>query len=167
MSMNPHRGLLHHLNIVVSDVVRASRFYGPVLAYLGYERTGFSHEGEWPYEDWKPWKLEAPHELSISQAPKGMATESSPGRVPGSFTHLAFCAADREDVDRFYREVLVPLGQAGLCTVENAPGECPEYAPGYYATFFFDPDGIKYEFVFTPGYGERKRLRESGTGAKP
>jgi hypothetical protein len=34
--MNPHRGLLHHLNINVSNVLRSALFYGPVLRYLGY-----------------------------------------------------------------------------------------------------------------------------------
>jgi hypothetical protein len=33
---------------------------------------------------------------------------------------------------------------------------CPEYCQGYYATFFFDPDGLKYEFVFKPMEGAVK-----------
>jgi len=32
----------------------------------------------------------------------------------------------------------------------DAPAEYPEYAPGYYAVFFADPDGLKLEFVHTP-----------------
>ncbi len=55
-------------------------------------------------------------------------------------------------MDRFYVTVLVPLAKAGLCTIEDPPVDCPEYGEGYYATFFHDPDGIKFEFVITPGY---------------
>ena len=32
--MNPHRGLLHHLNIVVSELSRSAPFYGAVLAKI-------------------------------------------------------------------------------------------------------------------------------------
>jgi catechol 2,3-dioxygenase-like lactoylglutathione lyase family enzyme len=33
--------------------------------------------------------------------------------------------------------------------IENEPQEWP-YVPGYYATFFHDPDGVKLEVVFVP-----------------
>ena len=44
----------------------------------------------------------------------------------------------------------LPLGAstAGF-EIENEPQEWP-YVPGYYATFFRDPDGIKLEVVFVP-----------------
>ena len=33
-------------------------------------------------------------------------------------------------------------------TIVSAPREYPEYVPkGYYAVFFKDPDGLKYEVV--------------------
>lgn len=32
----------------------------------------------------------------------------------------------------------------------SAPKELPHHAPGYYAAFFFDPDGIKLEVVYEP-----------------
>ena len=34
--------------------------------------------------------------------------------------------------------------------VLDAPAEYPHYAPGYYAVFFADPDGLKLEFVHMP-----------------
>ena len=37
---------------------------------------------------------------------------------------------------------------ATAATIVAAPREYPEYSPpGYYAVFFKDPDGIKYEIV--------------------
>jgi hypothetical protein len=32
----------------------------------------------------------------------------------------------------------------------DAPAEYPQYAPGYYAVFFADPDGLKLEVVYEP-----------------
>lgn len=32
----------------------------------------------------------------------------------------------------------------------DPPADYPHYAPGYFAVFFCDPDGIKLEYVFTP-----------------
>jgi glyoxylase I family protein len=142
--MNPFRGALHHMNINVSDLKRSSKFYGPLFRYLGYDRTDFQHEGEWAFEDWKRWLEGTPHEISIVQA----------------HGNIAFCAEDREDVDRLHREVLAPLEKEGLCIVENAPCDCPEYGDGYYATFFLDPDGLKYEFVINPNYFTKKRARD-------
>lgn len=161
--MNPHRGLLHHININVFDVKRSAKFYGPLLAYLGYERTDFNHEGENAFEDWKHWLEGTPHEISIVQATEGTRFDKAERHAVGRHNHIAFCANDRDDVDRLYREVLVPLEQAGLCVVEDPPCECPEYDAGYYATFFFDPDGLKFEFVVNPGYFRMRNARVGKT----
>lgn len=151
-----HRGLLHHIIITVSNVPRSSGFYGPLFRFLGCEIAGQSEK----YEDWKRWDHDTPHELSIVQADSRLAHI---GHVPGAVGHhhhLAFCALDREDVDRLYNAVLIPLAEAKLCSIEDAPCDCPEYGEGYYATFFRDPDGLKYEFVFNPNHS--KRSREAG-----
>jgi catechol 2,3-dioxygenase-like lactoylglutathione lyase family enzyme len=44
------------------------------------------------------------------------------------------------------------LSGAGT-TIESGPEEY-EYTPGYYAVFFYDPDGIKLELLHRPGYWE-------------
>jgi glyoxylase I family protein len=58
--------------------------------------------------------------------------------------HLAFEASSREMVDERFRWAL----EQGAA-IENEPREWP-YLPGYYATFFHDPDGLKLEVVFVP-----------------
>ena len=66
--------------------------------------------------------------------------------VPGAPTrnlHLAFAAPDRNAVDAFHRAG-VDAGHAS----NGAPGERPEYHPGYYAAFLTDPDGHNLEAVF-------------------
>jgi glyoxylase I family protein len=150
--MNIHRGLLHHLIIRVSDVARSAQFYGPVFRYLGYELAGQSER----FQDWKRWEFDTPHEISIVQADPALAAVRHVRFAVGHHDHLAFCAADRADVDRLYHEVLSPLVNQGLCTVEDAPCDCPEYGEGYYATFFLDPDGLKYEFVYNPNHAIKR-----------
>ena len=150
--MNP-RGLLHHLIINVSDVSRASPFYGGMFRYLGYELAGSQYGEDYEYEDWRRTDLETPHEISIVTANPAFAEVRHYRGAVGHHHHLAFCAADREDVDRFHEEVLVPLAAKGLCTISDAPCDCPEYGEHYYATFFSDPDGLKYEFVVTGSQG--------------
>jgi glyoxylase I family protein len=156
--VNPHRGLLHHLNIVVSDLERALPFYGEVLRYLGYERGDSSER----FAEWKRWDLGTPHEISIVQVAERHRSVRHVRGAVGHHEHLAFCAADRADVDRFYAEVLQPLEEKGFCVVEDPPCECPEYDEGYYATFFFDPDGLKFEFVINEAREKRRETRASG-----
>lgn len=159
-TMSLHRGLLHHQVIVVSSVTDSHPFYHAVFTYLGYELVGSQYGDGHEFEDWKPWRLDTPHEISIVKAdPKHAAVKHQKGAV-GQHHHLAFCAESREDVDRFYTEVLVPLEKQGLCTVEDPPVDCPEYGEGYYATFFRDPDGLKYEFVINPNYLRKKAERD-------
>jgi glyoxylase I family protein len=58
--------------------------------------------------------------------------------------HLAFEALSREVVDAVAAWLRKEGGE-----IEGAPGE-RDYSPGYYAVFFFDPDGIKLEVVHQP-----------------
>jgi glyoxylase I family protein len=59
--------------------------------------------------------------------------------------HVAFEAVSREAVDGCWEWVLTQE-----VVTESAPKEFPHYAPGYYAAFFYDPDGIKLEVVYEP-----------------
>ena len=138
-----HRGLLHHQIIFVSDLARASEFYGAMFGFLGYEcaaKTGRS-------EDWKRWDLDTPHEFSVVEARKEHASATHVRGAVGHHHHIAFAAADRDDVNRFHREVLMPMEARGVCRILDAPAVCPEYGTGYYATFFEDADGLRFEFV--------------------
>ncbi|MGJ8673799.1 VOC family protein [Rubritalea sp.] len=159
--MNPHRGLIHHLIIRVTNARKSAGFYEPVFTYLGYELAGSSFDENYGYQDWKRWDLDTPHEISICQADLKFADQKHVRGAVGHHDHLAFCAESREDVDRFYAEVLIPLEQGNLATIEDPPCDCPEYGEGYYATFFHDPDGLKYEFVINPNHLHKKDQRKS------
>ena len=125
-----HAGrLLDHLHLRVSALEASKRFYAAALAPLG---LGFTGEGD----DWF-----SADELFVSD--------------DGSHTsglHLAFQAADRDAVDRFYEATLAAGGRDN-----GAPGE-RTYHPGYYAAFVLDPDGNNVEAVF---HGPVKRSAPS------
>ncbi len=61
--------------------------------------------------------------------------------------HLAFVAESREQVD----ERATWLRERGV-EIESGPEEY-DYSPGYYAVFFYDPDGLKLEVVHKPPRG--------------
>ena len=159
-TMPLHRGLIHHQSIVVTSVSASHPFYSAVFTYLGYELVGSQYGNGHEFEDWKPWRLDAPQEISIVKADPKYADQKHQKGAVGNHHHMAFCAESREDVDRFYAEVLVPLEKAGHCTIQDPPVDCPEYGEGYYATFLFDPDGLKYEFVINPNYLRKKAERD-------
>jgi len=121
-----HRGrLIDHLQLVVPDLARSKRFYLAVLEALGVPLGG-----EGPGFFWAD-------ELFVSDLASPASAGASTGR-----THLAFQAADRQAVERFYRAGLAAGGKD-----HGAPGERP-YHPGYYAAFLLDPDGNNIEAVY-------------------
>lgn len=120
-----HRGrLIDHIQLVVSDLERSRKFYTAVLGALGIPLGG-----EGPGFFWFD-------ELFVSS----LDSPASGGALTGR-THLAFQAADRATVERFYRAGLEAGGRD-----HGAPGERP-YHPGYYAAFLLDPDGNNIEAV--------------------
>jgi catechol 2,3-dioxygenase-like lactoylglutathione lyase family enzyme len=56
--------------------------------------------------------------------------------------HLAFAAADREQVRRFHAAALAAGGKDN-----GGPGLRPQYHANYYGAFVFDPDGNNIEAV--------------------
>jgi catechol 2,3-dioxygenase-like lactoylglutathione lyase family enzyme len=61
---------------------------------------------------------------------------------PTRHLHVAFVAPSRDHVDKFWRS-----GIARGYEDYGAPGERPQYTPGYYGAFLRDPDGNSAEAV--------------------
>jgi catechol 2,3-dioxygenase-like lactoylglutathione lyase family enzyme len=120
MSMTLHRGrLLDHVHLRVADLNASKRFYRAVLAALGREPSGESEQ-----------------HINFDELWIDAAGGAGPSRV-----HLAFQAADRDAVARFYEAGLAAGGRDN-----GEPGE-RKYHPGYYAAFLLDPDGHNIEAV--------------------
>ena len=83
--------------------------------------------------------------FAITSPRSAFAGDTINRRKPGALHHLAFKAESRAEVDRLHRE----LDAIGAMIV-SPPREYPEYTPpGYYALFFKDLEGIKYEILCT------------------
>ena len=126
-------GAIHHIDLTASDLDRSTAFYDRVLPLLGFRRSAGVPEG--------PIWAGAQLEVGLVAA----RTCAGHDRFTPGLHHLAFTAPTRGAVDALH-ERLVALGVEIL----DAPADYPRYAPGYYAVFFADPDGIKLEYVFTP-----------------
>ena len=131
----------HHVDLVVSSILRSLPFYRELLEPLGWHRVG-EVEGE---RGETIWYISGPgSSLGLRQAQTPSNEPFDRYRV--GVHHVAFEAASRHDVD----ERADWLRGRGV-SIESGPEEY-SYIPGYYAVFFYDPDGIKLEIVHVPGH---------------
>ena len=129
---------LHHVDLVVSSIERSLPFYRDLLAPLGFHRIG-EVEGERGETIWY---------ISGADCSIGLRESQSEGpfdRYRVGLHHLALEAGSRAVVNE-RAEWLRAQG----AEIESGPEEY-SYVPGYYAVFFYDPDGIKLEIVHVPG----------------
>ncbi len=117
------RRLYDHLDLRVSSLKKVTPFYQKLLPALGFGRH-----------------VEIPGWLQFEAVDHGVTeffgvTESE-GHVPNE-NRVAFWAASVEDVDRIAKVA----EDAGARDME---GPLP-YEPGYYAAFFRDPCGNRFE----------------------
>ena len=133
---------VHHVDLVVSSIERSLPFYRELLAPLGFHRIG-EVEGE---RGETIWYLGGPgSSVGLRQAQSQREEGPEIDRYAIGLHHLALEAVSRSVVDERH-EWLVATGTA----IESPPTEY-SYMPGYYAVFFYDPDGIKLEIVHVPG----------------
>jgi catechol 2,3-dioxygenase-like lactoylglutathione lyase family enzyme len=132
---------VHHVDLVVSSIGRSLPFYRGLLGPLGYHRVG-EVEGE---RGETIWYLSGPgSSLGLREA---QTERDSPyDRYEIGIHHLCFEAPSRAAVG----ERAGWLRENGA-VIESEPQEYG-YQPGYYAVFFYDPDGIKLEVVHIPGH---------------
>lgn len=81
--------------------------------------------------------------IGINSPRKVFRNETVHRRKPGSLHHLAFRATSRAEVDEFYPKI-----KATDAAIVDPPKFYPQHGESYYALFFKDPDGIKYEIVY-------------------
>ncbi|MFC3533116.1 VOC family protein [Vogesella facilis] len=123
--------MIDHTGISVSDFARSKTFYQAALAPIGYQlllefsaavtgRSDVAGFGEPPKPDF--W-----------------LSHGTPNQPP---LHVAFRAANRQQVDAFHAAALAAGGRDN-----GAPGLRPHYHPDYYGAFVLDPDGHNIEVV--------------------
>jgi catechol 2,3-dioxygenase-like lactoylglutathione lyase family enzyme len=129
---------LYHVQLNVSDVARSMPFYRALFEYLEYRIM-----------------VAQPDAMGVSDGTTdiwiiGVAPEYRARgfhRKETGVNHLAFHVSAPGDVDRFHGEFLLTRN---LPVLYGGPREYPEYALGYYAVFFEDPDRIKLEVAHVP-----------------
>jgi catechol 2,3-dioxygenase-like lactoylglutathione lyase family enzyme len=133
--------LVDHVDLVVSSIDRSLAFYRGLLAPLGWVGT-VEQEGE---------RGETIHYLVGPDFGGTLGLRERQSESPDPYDryaiglhHLAFEAPSRKVVD----EAASWLRGQGV-EIDGEPGE-RHYTPGYYAAFFFDPDGLKLEIVHRP-----------------
>ena len=129
---------VYHLQFNVCDAAVSLPFYRDLLSYfeyrvvMGARRILGMSNGTTDF-----W--------IIQTAPERAATgvhRKNPG-----LNHVALRVGARADVDRFHDEFLKPRA---VPVLYGGPRDYPEYRPGYYATFFEDPDRLKLEVAYIP-----------------
>ena len=133
---------IDHLDLVVTSLERSLVFYRGLLEPLGYSRTS-EIEGERGERVVYVGREGGMGSVSLREA-QSAAHEVPYDRYGIGLHHLAFAAPSREVVDERAEWL-----RANGATIESGPEEYG-YTPGYYAVFFYDPDGIKLELVHRP-----------------
>ena len=135
--------IIDHIQITVQDLTIAEPFYDKFLSILGFDMTRKS-KGRVPKHEFDV--VEYFHPLltfGINSPREAFKKDSIHRRKPGALHHIAFKAESRAELDEIYQQ----LKEIGANIIEE-PKFFPQHGENYYATFFKDLEGIKYEIVF-------------------
>ena len=120
-----------HIDLRVSSLDAVTGFYEALLPALGFTER---HHGD----AWKVWATTEPLPSTAY-----FAVTEEPTHVANA-NRIAFWVDSASSVDRL-AEIARDAGAADL----SGPKEMP-YGPGYYAVFFADPAGNRFEIYVRP-----------------
>ena len=135
--------IIDHIQITVKDLEKAETFYDQFMPILGFN---FSKKSKGRVDKHEFDVIEYVHpKLTIGINSRRASFKNAPvhRRKPGSLHHLAFKASSCEEVDQLYLKIKETQAQ-----IVDAPKFYPQHGEKYYALFFKDLDGIKYEIMF-------------------
>jgi catechol 2,3-dioxygenase-like lactoylglutathione lyase family enzyme len=133
---------IDHLDLVVTSLERSLAFYQGLLQPLGYVRLS-EIAGERGERVLYLGRIGGVGSVSLREA-QSDAPAAPYDRYAIGLHHVAFSASSRATVDERAGWLLEHGAQ-----MESGPEEYG-YTPGYYAVFFYDPDGMKLELVHRP-----------------
>ena len=138
------RASISHIALTVSDLNRSTEFYDRIFKFMGYMPVEVPESTQQAMKTrLKSW-VGPGYSISIRPSKGEFAHRLHDRNAPG-FNHMAFYAEDRSDIDAMHN-LLQEIGAQVL----EPPAEYP-YSPGYFAVYFADPDGLKFEFAYVPG----------------
>lgn len=126
------KGLIHHIEIYVSNLEKTIEFWSWLLLPLGYET--------YPFENGISYKFKDSYIVFVQTEEKYSDIQYHRKRT--GLNHLAFHLDTRTEVDEYY--IKLKERNVSILYEDKHP-----FAGGkdYYAVFFEDPDRIKVEFV--------------------
>lgn len=133
---------IDHIQITVKDIKKAEPFYDRLMPILGFD---LSQKVSAEIEEHDLYVVEYLHDqmdFGICSPRTAFVDDMIHRRKPGAIHHVAFRASSRKEVDELYAKIK-EIG----ADIVHAPRIFLEHGPDYYATFFKDLDGIKYEIV--------------------
>jgi len=127
---------IDHIIITVNNYERACRFYDWLMPQLNYS------EGVHDFDGTRGWTAKSASFWIKNADTRFVADTFNKDRV--GLCEIAFKGESRAQIDELAKEL-----EAHGARILDPPREY-NYAPGYYAVFFTDPDGIKLEVVHVP-----------------
>lgn len=127
------KGLLHHIELYVSNLDKTIDFWGWFLEEMGYHLSQ-------SWEGGRSWKLDDTYIVFVQT--KDIYLEPPYHRCRVGINHLAFHAHSRQHVDEVTEKL--KIRNVKILYKEQHP-----FAGGenYYAVYFEDPDRMKVELV--------------------
>ena len=132
-------GFIDQIDLTVTDIQLSCVFYAKVFGSLAYILTS-EYEGDVPC-----WVLNRSG-MTFSIDPHKAKVPASHNRCATELHHLASHLGSRAEIDSFHE-----FWFNENITILDTPTEY-DYAQGYHALFFADPDGMKFELVYEPRF---------------
>lgn len=135
--------IIDHIQITVKNIGVAEVFYDRLMPILGFDpgqkSKGFVAEHEFEVIEYVHSFLT----FAINSPRSIFKDDEIHRRKPGAIHHLAFRANSRDEVDQLY----ILIQDIGA-NIVDPPKYYPQHGEKYYALFFKDMEGIKYEIVY-------------------
>ncbi len=135
---------INHIIINVNDYAAAKYFYSWLMPQMGYPVVKAVWEMiDEPQPESSAGFIGARGSFWIRQSDRAFRGDEFDRHRVG-LCEIAFAAESRHQIDELAKQISAHGGR-----VTDLPREYP-YAPGYYAVFFTDPDGMKLELMHLP-----------------
>ncbi|BDF34911.1 glyoxalase [Lachnospiraceae bacterium] len=134
--------IVDHIQITVKDIAQAEQFYDRLMPILGFDLSKKVSATILEHDLYVVEYLHENMDFGICSPRTVFMNNTVHRRKPGAFHHLAFRANSRKEVDELYQKI-----KAIGANIVYPPQIFLEHGPNYYATFFKDLDGIKFEIV--------------------
>lgn len=135
--------IIDHIQVTVKHFNEAEVFYDKLMPLLGFDIT-LKSKGQVAAHEFDVVEYSHPLLIFAINSPRSVfKDEHIHRRKPGSIHHIAFKANSELEVDEIYPKI-----KAIGANIVNPPQFYPQHGAHYYALFFKDLDGIKYEIVY-------------------